>query len=59
MLLKHYSIIRQKSEILEITDDMEVTAGDSGTFDIRYTIRGGTIETIDVEPENFWIISKN
>ena len=45
-----------QSEILEITDDIEVTAGDSGTFDIRYTIRGGTVETIDVEPENFGLL---
>ena len=47
-----------KSDIFEITDDMEVTAGDSGTFDIRYTIRGGTIETIDVDPENFGLLVK-
>ena len=46
------------SDILEITDDMEVSAGDSGTFDIRYTIRGGTIETIDVDPENFGLLVK-
>ena len=47
-----------KSAIIEITDDIEVTAGDSGTFDIRYTIRGGTVETIDVEPENFGLLVK-
>ena len=47
-----------KSDILEITDNLEVTAGDSGTFDIRYTIRGGTVETIDVEPENFGLLVK-
>ena len=47
-----------KSDIFEITDNMEVTAGDSGTFDIRYTIRGGTVETIDVEPENFGLLVK-
>jgi len=47
-----------KSEILEITDEKEVTAGDSGTFDIRYTIRGGTVETIDIEPENFGLLVK-
>ena len=47
-----------KSDIFEITDDMEVNAGDSGTFDIRYTIRGGTVETIDVEPENFGLLIK-
>ena len=47
-----------KSEKLEITDEKEVTAGDSGTFDIRYTIRGGTVETIDIEPENFGLLVK-
>ena len=47
-----------KSEIIEITETIEVTAGDSGTFDIRYTIRGGTIETIDVDPENFGLLVK-
>ena len=47
-----------KSDIFEITDNLEVTAGDSGTFDIRYTIRGGTVETIDVEPENFGLLVK-
>ena len=47
-----------KSEIIEITETIEVGAGDTGTFDIRYTIRGGTIETIDVEPENFGLLVK-
>ena len=47
-----------KSEIIEITETIEVAAGDSGTFDIRYTIRGGTLETIDVDPENFGLLVK-
>ena len=47
-----------KSEIVEITDDIEVNAGDSGTFDIRYTIRGGTVDTVEVEPENFGLVVK-
>jgi predicted secreted protein with PEFG-CTERM motif len=47
-----------QSDIIEITDRIEVTAGDSGTFDIRYTIRGGTIETINVDPENLGLLVK-
>ena len=47
-----------KSEIIEITETIEVGAGDTGTFDLRYTIRGGTIETIDVDPENFGLLVK-
>ena len=47
-----------KSEIIEITETIEVVAADTGTFDIRYSIRGGTIETIDVDPENFGLLVK-
>ena len=47
-----------ESKIIEITKNFEVTAGDSGTFDIRYTIRGATVENIEVEPENFGLLVK-
>ena len=47
-----------ESDIIEATEDFEVDAGDSGTFDIRYTIRGGTVENINVEYENFGLIVK-
>ena len=40
-----------KSAILEVIDNFEVDAGDSGTFDIGYAIRGGTIEKISISPE--------
>lgn len=33
------------------TQNFEVKAGDSGTFDIPYTMRGGTIKNIIVDPQ--------
>jgi predicted secreted protein with PEFG-CTERM motif len=47
-----------KSKIFETTNNVEVDAGDSGTFDVKYTIRGGTIEDIKIEPEIFGLILK-
>jgi predicted secreted protein with PEFG-CTERM motif len=47
-----------KSEIVETTKDFPVDAGDSGTFDIKYTIRGGTVENIEIEPENISLLVK-
>jgi predicted secreted protein with PEFG-CTERM motif len=41
-----------ESEIIETTKDFSVDAGDSGAFDVKYTIRGGTVENIQIEPEN-------
>ena len=41
-----------KADIIEITGDFQVDAGDSGTFDLKYTIIGGVIESIDIEPKN-------
>ena len=40
-----------KSKITKTTDSFEVSAGDHGTFDMEYTIRGGTIENITIEPQ--------
>ena len=48
-----------KSKVIEITKEFEVNAGNTGTFDIKYTITGGTVENIEVESENLGIISKN
>jgi hypothetical protein len=45
-----------KSAIIDTTDIFEVDAGDSGTFDIRYTIRGGTIQDISIDPQIFGLI---
>ena len=45
-----------KSEITETTDNLVVDAGDSGTFDIKYTIIGGNIESSKIDPDIFGII---
>ena len=47
-----------ESEIVETTKDFPVDAGDSGTFDVKYTIRGGIVESIQIEPENLGILVK-
>ena len=47
-----------KSEIIETTKNFPVDAGDSGTFEIKYTIRGGIVESIEIEPENLGLLVK-
>jgi predicted secreted protein with PEFG-CTERM motif len=47
-----------KSAIIDTTDTFEVDAGNSGTFDIQYTIRGGTIQDISIAPHIFGLIIK-
>ena len=47
-----------ESEISETTKDFPVDAGDSGTFDVKYTIRGGIVESIQIEPENLGLLVK-
>ena len=47
-----------ESEILDTTDIFEVNAGDSGTFDVSYTIRGGTLLDISVNEEIFGLVVK-
>jgi predicted secreted protein with PEFG-CTERM motif len=47
-----------ESEIIEITKNFPVDAGDSGIFDVKYTIRGGTVESIKIEPENLGLLVK-
>jgi predicted secreted protein with PEFG-CTERM motif len=47
-----------KSDIIEISKDFSVDAGDSGTFDIKYTITGGTVEEIEIEPKNLGLLIK-
>ena len=44
--------------IIEITKDFPVDAGDSGIFDVKYTIKGGTVESIDIDSENLGILLK-
>jgi predicted secreted protein with PEFG-CTERM motif len=45
-----------KSKIIETV--IPVDAGNSGTFDVKYTIRGGTVESIAIEPENLGLLVK-
>jgi predicted secreted protein with PEFG-CTERM motif len=44
------------SEVLTTTDTFEVNAGSSGTFDLDYTIRGGTISTISIDENIFGLV---
>lgn len=44
------------SEVLITTDTFEVNAGSSGTFDLDYTIRGGTISTISIDENIFGLV---
>jgi predicted secreted protein with PEFG-CTERM motif len=45
-----------KESAAKTTDIFEVNAGDSGTFDVPYTIKGGTIKNIIVDPTNLSLI---
>ena len=47
-----------ESKIIETTKEFEVNAGNTGTFDIKYTITGGTVEDIEVESENLGLLVK-
>jgi len=47
-----------ESEIIETTKNFPVDAGDSETFEIKYTIRGGIVESIEIEPENLGLLVK-
>jgi len=47
-----------QSEILDTTDIFEVDAGNSGTFDISYNIRGGTLLDISINEEIFGLVIK-
>ena len=44
------------SEILTTTDTFEVDAGSSGTFDLDYTIRGGTLSDISINENIFGLV---
>ena len=45
-----------KSELTETTNNFEVNAGSSGTFDIEYTIKGGIVKDMIVNSNNFSIV---
>ena len=46
----------KKKEVPETTKIFEVDAGSSGTFDVEYTIRGGEVKNMIVDPEMFTLI---
>ena len=45
-----------KSESIETTTNFEVDAGNYGTFDVNYTINGGTVKNMVVDSDIFAII---
>ena len=45
-----------KSNVIETPTDFEVDAGSYGTFDIKYTIKGGTIKNMIVDSNIFALI---
>ena len=45
-----------QQEFLETTDSFEVEIPNGGTFDIEYTIQGGTVTDIILEPDNFTLL---
>ena len=45
-----------KSESIETTTNFEVDAGSYGTFDVNYTIKGGTVKNMVVDSDIFAII---
>jgi len=45
-----------KSESIETTTNFEVDAGSYGTFDVEYTIKGGSVENMVVDSDIFAII---
>ncbi len=45
-----------KSDVITTTKSYEVDAGSHGTFDVEYTIQGGTVKDITVDSDIFAII---
>ena len=45
-----------KSELIETTTNFEVDAGSYGTFDVEYTIKGGTVKDMVVDSDGFAVI---
>ncbi len=45
-----------KQEFLETTDSFEVEIPNGGTFDIKYTIQGGKVKDMVLEPDNFTLL---
>ncbi len=45
-----------KSEVITTTTNFEVDAGNHGTFDVEYTIKGGTLKNMIIDAEIFALI---
>lgn len=55
--IAEYSItFTPKQEFLDTTDSFEVQIPNGGTFDIEYTIIGGALKNIILEPDNFTLL---
>ena len=48
-----------ESDIIETKENFEVNAGSKGTFDVEYTIKGSTVKDITINPNNFFLRSRN
>ena len=49
-------IYTPQKEFLETTDSFEVKIPNGGTFDVEYTILGGIVEDMILEPNNFTLV---
>ncbi|QUC64195.1 PEFG-CTERM sorting domain-containing protein [Nitrosopumilus sp. K4] len=45
-----------KTDVPETTNIFEVDAGSSGTFDVEYTIKGGSVKNMVIDPDIFALI---
>ena len=45
-----------KSKVIETTENYDVDAGSHGTFDVKYTIKGGTVKNMIVDSDTFAVI---
>ena len=45
-----------KQEFLETTDSFEVQIPNGGTFDLEYTINGGVVKNIILDPDNLTLL---
>ena len=46
----------KKTEAIITNDTFEVKAGNAGTFDVNYTIKGGTVKDMEVNSNNFSVV---
>ena len=47
-----------KLDVIITTTNFEVDAGSYGTFDVEYTVKGGIVEDMEIDSENFSLIVK-